>query len=104
MYYIISLTHTMRHENYLTLWRPKNAGYCYSKEAAGVYETPEKGYHDSDINMPILVEDAEKLFKKTPYDSKEKDMIPNNKSTWKILKTKMTRDGLVKAQLLPLSE
>lgn len=38
--YIVSLTHTMRHEKYVTLWRPNNSGYCYSKEMAGFYETP----------------------------------------------------------------
>lgn len=96
MYYIISLTHTMRHEKYITLWRPRNAGYCYSKNNAGLYGVPQKGYHDSDSNMPISVEDAEKLFQKLPYDGITKDMIPNNKETWKFLNIKMTKDGLFK--------
>ena len=48
--YIVSLTHTMRHEKYVTLWRPNNSGYCYSKEMAGFYENPEYGYHDNDDN------------------------------------------------------
>ena len=96
MYYIISLVHTMRHEKYITLWRPTNAGYCYSKDNAGLYETPEKGYHDSNYNTPVKAEDAEKLFQKFPYDNVLKEMIPNNKETWKILNVKMTKDGLVK--------
>ncbi|MCT3662555.1 hypothetical protein HZR00_08530 [Elizabethkingia anophelis] len=98
MNYIISLTHTRRHEEYITLWRPNNAGYCYSKENAGVYENPERGYHDSDDNMPILTEDAEKLFKKLPYDGVEKYLIPNNKETWSLLGVKMTKNGLIKVK------
>ncbi|MCL1671738.1 hypothetical protein [Elizabethkingia ursingii] len=98
MNYIISLTHTRRHEEYITLWRSNNAGYCYSKENAGVYESPEKGYHDSDDNMPISVEDADKLFQKLPYDGIEKDMIPNNKETWGLLGVKMTKNGLIKVK------
>jgi len=100
MFYVISLTHTMRHEKYITLWRPDNKGYCYSKENAGLYETPKKDYHDSCDNMPISEEDAEKLFKKLPYDNVEKDMIPNNKETWKILNAKMTKNGLVKRDVV----
>lgn len=96
MYYIISLTHTMRHEKRLTLWRHDNKGYCYSKENAGLYESPKKGYHDSEDNMPIKKESAEKLFKKLPYDGDLLDMIPNNKETWKVLNVKMTKNGLVK--------
>lgn len=96
MYLIISLTHTRRHEDFITLWRANNAGYCYSKENAGVYEAPEKGYHDSDNNMPISVEDAEKLFQRLPYDFTEKDMIPNNEDVWKKLGVKMTKNGLKK--------
>ncbi|MEH0153758.1 hypothetical protein V6R21_06390 [Limibacter armeniacum] len=97
MYYIISLCHTSKHEQYLTLWRPNNAGYCYSKEQAGVYESPEKGYHDSDSNMPIKVEEADKLFQHLPYDNVMKYMIPNTREVWKSLNVKMTKHGLVKS-------
>ena len=96
MYYIISLTHTMRHDKYITLWRANNAGYCYSKSLAGEYETPEKDYHDSDTNMPIKVEDADKLFQEVTYDGKPAIMIPNDRFFWDRLNVKMTKDGLVK--------
>ncbi|MBF05009.1 MAG: hypothetical protein CMP76_17165 [Flavobacterium sp.] len=94
--YIVSLTHTMRHEKYVTLWRPNNSGYCYSKEMAGFYENPEYGYHDNDDNMPITEEDAKELFKELPYDGVLKMMIPNTKEIWKKLGVKMTKKGLVK--------
>ena len=96
---IISLYHTMRHEKYITLWRPNNAGYCYNKEIAGIYDNPEKGYHDSDLNMPIDKEMQEKLFTiKVMVNGKWQTRIPNDKTTWKILNVKMTRDGLKKIQ------
>jgi len=94
--YIISLTHTMRHEKYITLWRPKNAGYCYSRELAGFYEKPKYGYHDNDQNMPISQEEANELFEEVLYEGVLKMMIPNNKETWEKLDVKMTKNGLVK--------
>lgn len=98
MFHVISLTHTNRKDKFITLWRPKNAGYCYSKQMAGIYETPEKGYHDSDSNMPISIEKADELFKELPYDGELKMMIPNCKETWKALNVKMTKDGLQKVK------
>lgn len=94
--YVISLTHTMRHEKYITLWRPNNAGYCYSKEMAGFYEKPKCGYHDNDDNMPISEDEAKELFQSLPYDGVMKMMIPNNKENWAKLKVKMTKYGLKK--------
>ena len=96
MNYIISLTHTNKIDKYITLWRPNNKGYCYSKDNAGVYEIPIKYYHDSDDNMPITTEQADKLFLTMPYDGVEKLMIPNIKLVWDILGVKMSKNGLQK--------
>lgn len=94
--YIVSLKHTMPEENYITVWRPDNCGYCYSKEMAGFYENPKYGYHDNDSNMPISEEEAKELFQELPYDGVMKMMIPNNKESWKKLGVRMTKHGLVK--------
>ena len=94
MYYIISLTHTMRADKYLTLWRADNKGYCWSKIHAGEYETPEQGYHDNESNMPISLEEADKLFQLMPYDGTMRPMIKNTKETWQKLRVKMSKDGL----------
>lgn len=96
MYYIISLQHTHRTDKYITLWRPDNKGYCYSKESAGIYETPKENYHDSPSNVPIKVEDAENLFLLLPYEGEQKFMIPNIKLVWDKLGFKMTKNGLSK--------
>jgi hypothetical protein len=90
-YYIISLKHSKPKDLYLTLWRPDNAGYCYSKQMAGCYETPEEGYHNSESSMPITVEQAEKLFIKADWDGEERDMIPNSPAIWAILGVKIDR-------------
>ncbi len=98
MFYIISLKHTYKGEQYLSLWRDKNAGYVYAKEGAGLYETPEPGYHDSDTNMPISEDEANKLFVKTPNDiyGAFVHLIPNTKPVWEALGVKMTKRGLQK--------
>ena len=94
--FIVSLTHTQKHEKYITLWRPNNSGYCYSKEMAGYYEKPKYGYHDNDFNMPISDEEANELFQELPFDGVLKMMIPNTKESWEKLNVKMTHKGLVK--------
>jgi hypothetical protein len=89
----------MKHEKFITLWRPNNAGYCMNKEWAGVYETYEEGYHDTDESLPIKIEDAEKLFiEDTKHWGEPHRAIPNHKSIWDILNVKMTKNGLVKSK------
>jgi hypothetical protein len=95
-YYIISLSHTHRHEPYITLWRPDNAGYCYSKERAGVYTEIEKGYHDSGSAMPIEKDKLTPFFLPLPYEGKTLNMILNSRPIWEALGLKMTENGLAK--------
>lgn len=96
MYYIISLCHTHLNDAHITLWRAKNGGYCYSKTCAGEYEKPIEGYHDSETNMPIKIEEADKLFIEMELDSEIKKVIPNCKLVWRALDVKMTKNGLKK--------
>ena len=71
MYYIISLSNTCKNHHYITLWRPKNGGYCFSKQMAGVYETLKEGYHDTEHNMAISIDMGDKLFITGKYDGEE---------------------------------
>lgn len=68
----------------MTLWRPNNRGYCYSKEAAGVYSALDvKTKINGDSLLFLPVESVEKMFVKridpdataptTPFGH----MIPN---------------------------
>lgn len=91
MYYIVSLTHTIPTDKYITLWGPNNAGYHFSKQLSGLYLEPEKGYHDSEGNMPITAELADSLFQRVDYFGEIKDMIPNNARSWQALGVKMSR-------------
>lgn len=99
MYYIISLKHTHRSDKFITLWRDNNAGYCYSKEQAGVYNEIKKGYHDLETDsMPVLVEELNKLFSNSEIDNRGtiRPCIANHRGIWNLLNVKMTKNGLVK--------
>lgn len=101
MFYIISLTHTVKSDSYITLWRPKNAGYCYTQEMAGLYQNPEKGYHDSDSNMPISEDKFNKIAIEFEYEDSGNIVhcLPNCVAVWKILGVFMTKNGLQKRAL-----
>lgn len=96
MNYIISLKHTNKGDQFITLWRPNDAGYCWFKEDAGKYAKPKKDYHDSDDSIPITFEDAEKLFILITYDGELKHCIPNCSAVWKQLCVKMVKGNLIK--------
>jgi len=79
MYYIISLKHTSKEDKFITLWRENNQGYCQSKHVAGIYENYIEGYHNSDANMPISTEEADKLFVLNTDSGQGILYLPNNK-------------------------
>jgi hypothetical protein len=97
MYYIISLKHTNKREKFITLWRPNNAGYCFAKEYAGVYDEIEEGYHNGEGQLPIKISDAEPLFvKDEKYFDAPLHAIPNTKNVLDLLNVKWDKDDLVK--------
>lgn len=99
-YYILSLGHTYRNDPYMTLWRPDNAGYCYAKENAGIYEEPEKGYHDSADNMPISTDINFFIpvnhIKYCGPNGVTRHMIPNCQAVWDEIGIKLTKKGFVR--------
>ena len=98
MYYIISLKHTHKEDNHITLWRPDNSGYCYAQDQAGKYEEIIDGYHNGEGNsLPIEVEKLDGFFINSDIVSKNqvKRCIPNCKQVWDVLNLKMTKRGLV---------
>lgn len=84
-YYIISLKNTKKKESFFTLWRPDNAGYCWFKDNAGIYDGYEKGYHDSNNNIPVLKDELDKLFTEIEYEGKMVKVVLNNTKNRKIL-------------------
>lgn len=97
-HYVISLCHTHAYDAHITFWCSDNAGYCYSEARAGIYtdETLKEGYHNSEGNMPIKIEDAKKLFIELELDGEQKRVIPNHKIVWRALGVKMTKNGLLR--------
>jgi len=96
MNYIISLKHTSKSDSAFTLWRPANKGYCQSLNSAGLYDIPEKGYHDSDDNLPVETELAERLGSTVTFDGELKTIIPVNKYTMKDLCLKFKGRDIVR--------
>lgn len=92
-YYIISTKHTGPNDEFITLWRPDNAGYCYAKEHAGIYEGYKSGYHDvSDI--PVKVEVLGPLFEYLPGYRIHR--LRNDNSVWSQLGYKLVKGELIK--------
>lgn len=94
MEYVISLKHTNKTDAFFTMWKPDNKGYCFSLNSAGLYENPEKGYHDSDDNLPIESDIAERMSSTVMYDGELKSFIPQNRYTLAELGLKRTPKGL----------
>lgn len=96
-YYLVSLSNTKWNDMYLTLWRPDNAGYCYSKGMAGIYSALDKGYHISEHTLPISVFAAQRLdlFDESPFEIshnfENRLMIPNTKAIRDILGIKTSK-------------
>lgn len=98
MFYIVSLKHTHKEDNHITLWRPDNSGYCYAQDQAGKYDEIIEGYHNREgDSLPIEVEKLNGLFINSDIVSHNqvKRCIPNCKQVWDILNLKMTKRGLV---------
>lgn len=96
-YYILSLKHTRAKDKFFTLWRPNNAGYCYSTEKAGQYPQFQEGYHNSCSNMPITYEQMTYLSEKVMYEGQEIEVLRNTLAIRKRLGLKIVNKELVKA-------
>jgi len=94
MHYIVSLKHTRKDEDFITLWGPNNRGYFYTKAMVGVYDNIEKGYHDSDSSFPVKVEDAEGLFINIQHFGETISAIPNCNAALKKLGLKWNKGKL----------
>ncbi len=83
----------------MTLWRPDNAGYCYSKEHAGLYKEIQEGYHDDDNVLPISEELANQMFEDVLYENKyPRKMISNNLTNRRKLKLRYKNNFLTRKE------
>jgi len=88
-YYIVSLKHTNRKDKYITLWRPKNAGYCWPLELAGVYDGYQHGYHNSGPTENVPVPAAEIPAKLLIKDGLGRECMANNRAAKTFIKQYM---------------
>ena len=93
-YYIISLKHTGKTDDFMTLWGTDNSGHYYSKERADVYESIKDGYHNGEGDLPISEDVANGMFLRLEQDGKTLERIPNCKPIWDALGVKWTKGRL----------
>lgn len=90
-YYLISLKHTAKNDDFITFWRPNDRGYTYYQEAAGKYTEIEEGYHQSENTIPIEVSKIEHLFVDSPSNYDKGRVLPNTKENRKVLGISLKR-------------
>lgn len=93
LYYIASLKHTRRENDYITFWRPDNAGYAWPLSWAGKYTAEqvlaEQDYYNNGtckIAVPCDLVDA--LGIPTAPGMVDNDAGPvvlNNRTNWRCL-------------------
>lgn len=96
MFYIISLKHTAKGDEFLTLWRANNQGYCNAIQAAGRYEKPVPDYHDNEGNLPLMISGGPAVFLDYGIDPEGGLCIRNNPGNRKILKIDFKKGVLKK--------
>jgi hypothetical protein len=93
-YIVVSVNHTERRDKYITLWNPKNAGYCYRIEVAGKYTEEEINghlsyYNSGDNTVAVKREVIEALAVPVEKGFLDNDglVVKNNATSWKEIKT-----------------
>jgi hypothetical protein len=81
-YYIVSIKHTSKGDNAITLWRADSSGYCFRKDWAGLYTKSQIGFIDmrETENVAILASSADKLFASALYDGQDIECLENSES------------------------
>lgn len=95
-YYILSLNHTKKHEEAITLWRPVRRGYTYYQESAGLYTFDNPQLQPDDTKLFLSEEEAGELFtaKKKLHDGNWYTYIPNTAEVHDKLGLNQTSNGL----------
>lgn len=92
--FIVSLKHTKADDLYVSLWRPKNCGYCYPLPWAGRYPTElvlaKLNYYNDGINtvaVPCEVVEGLTIAKPEPgyVDGDTGPVVPNCEHSWEAI-------------------
>jgi hypothetical protein len=92
-YFIVSVTHTLRRDPYITFWRPKDSGYCWPLSWAGRYGhravSEGRGYYnDGDLNIAVKCDVVDALAvppEPGRVDGDAGPVVPNNAASWKAI-------------------
>lgn len=91
MLYIVSVRHTQRGDQFITFWRPNNAGYAYPLSWAGKYDSDEilQGYHNNGWDtIAVSCDVVDALAEPTPrgwIDNDAGPIVYHNRANWKVL-------------------
>ena len=91
--YIVSLKHTLRDNQYITVWRPNNCGYCWALSWAGRYGRDNVmqrlGYYNSGcgaIAVPCATLDALGVAPVSGLiDGNAGPVVPNTRASWRAI-------------------
>lgn len=92
-YYIVSVCHTQRQHQYVTLWRPDNKGYAWPLAWAGKYDheavLADLGYYNSGCaNIAVRADVIEALAippKPGTIDNDAGPVVMNNAANWRAM-------------------
>ena len=91
-YYLISMKHTQKRHEFITLWNPNERGYTYNVGDAGIYDESKASSIDSEYDsIKIPTEIIQRLFIVT---SDHHERVPNCKAVWNELGLMMNNRSL----------
>ena len=89
LYYVVSVTHTNRDHDYITVWRPENKGYAWPLSWAGQYShqaiLDEMDYYHQGENVALpckLLDEMAVAPLAGKIDNNAGPVVLNNKHNW----------------------
>ena len=89
IYILLSIKHTKKEDEFITMWRPNSRGYTRFIEPAGRYDFLEDEYHGTETNIPVEAKLVENLGVHVECD--EKKQLVNSPVIWKKLGIELDR-------------
>ena len=105
-HYVISVKHTRREDQYITIWRPDNKGYCWALSNAGKYSRENVlaslGYYNSgcsNVAVPCEVLDPVAVPPIPGYvDNDAAPCIENTRTNWALILANLIAEPQYKPQ------
>ena len=91
LFYVVSVCHTKRGDQFITFWRENNAGYAYPLSWAGKYPRCDirQNYHnDGEATIAVRTDAVDAIAEPTPrgwVDGDAGPIVYHNRKNWKAL-------------------